>query len=530
MLYLTRDGLENQREWAAAGVELPQYDVAAMTEKTKESPCWVHFGAGNIFRGFIAELQQRLLNAGKAETGIVALDTFDYEIIDQIYDPHDNLALLVLMNPDGTLTKRVVASVAEGLRGDSSSEDWKRLTEIFENPSLQMASFTITEKGYGLKDLAGNLLPVVQADVENGPSQPKHAMAVVAALAFRRFRKGSMPVAFVSMDNCSHNGEKLRDAVLTIAEGWFKNGFVSSVFLDYLKDPAKVSFPCSMIDKITPRPSDFVKDALTDLGIANMEPVITGKNTYIAPFVNAEAPQYLVVEDLFPNGRPPLEEAGVLFTDLKTVENTERMKVTTCLNPLHTALAVFGCLLGYTSIAEEMKDPDLKALTERIGYDEGMPVVVHPGILDPVKFIHEVVDLRLPNPFIPDAPQRIATDTSQKIAIRYGETIKAYLRNPELDTGTLIGIPLALAGWCRYLTGVGDDGEPMAVSPDPMLEQLQALLTKGQLRPILSNPVLFGVDLYQAGLGERVETLFQEMLAGKGAVRAVLQKYRRDFK
>ena len=65
-----------------------------------------------------------------------------------------------------------------------------------------------------------------------------------------------------------------------------------------------------------------------------------------------------MIEDDFPNGRPALEKAGFLFTDRETVEKAEKMKVCTCLNPLHTALAVFGCLLGYKKISEEMKDRD----------------------------------------------------------------------------------------------------------------------------------------------------------------------------
>ena len=132
-----------------------------------------------------------------------------------------------------------------------------------------------------------------------------------------------------------------------------------------------------------------------------MAPIVTEKNTFIAPFVNAEKPQYLVIEDNFPNGRPPLEEAGVYMTDRETVNNTEKMKVMTCLNPLHTALAVYGCLLGYNSIADEMKDNELRALVEKIGYDEGMPVVIDPKIINPSDFIHEVVEKRLPNPFVP---------------------------------------------------------------------------------------------------------------------------------
>lgn len=134
-----------------------------------------------------------------------------------------------------------------------------------------------------------------------------------------------------------------------------------------------------------------------------------------------------MIEDAFPNGRPELEKGGLIFTSRETVDKVEKMKVCTCLNPLHTALAAFGCLLGYKLISAEMKDRTLKKLVEEIGYTEGLPVVVNPGALDLGKFLDTVLKVRIPNPFMPDTPQRIATDTSQKLAIRYGETIKAYL-------------------------------------------------------------------------------------------------------
>ena len=126
-----------------------------------------------------------------------------------------------------------------------------------------------------------------------------------------------------------------------------------------------------MIDKITPRPDPSVEEMLKKDSLENLDPVITSKNTYVAPFVNAEESQYLVIEDSFPNGRPALEKGGFIFTDRETVDKVEKMKVCTCLNPLHTALAVFGCLLGYDLISKEMKDPVLKKLVETIGYKEG---------------------------------------------------------------------------------------------------------------------------------------------------------------
>ena len=142
-----------------------------------------------------------------------------------------------------------------------------------------------------------------------------------------------------------------------------------------------------MIDKITPRPDPKVEQLLLKDEISGLSPVITQKNTYVAPFVNAEECQYLIIEDLFPNGKLPLDEAGIIYTNRETVNKVEKMKVCTCLNPLHTALAIFGCLLGYTLISEEMKNPLLKKLVETIGWKEGMPVVINPGILRPEDFL-----------------------------------------------------------------------------------------------------------------------------------------------
>ena len=521
--------------WRTAGVALPQYDIDAMRDATREAPVWMHFGAGNIFRGFIASLAQRLLDADKLTTGIVACETFDGEIIERIYKPCDNLTLNVLLNPDGTVTKEVLASIADRINVDlADSEVRQRLTEIAAAPSLQMISFTITEKGYQLRRPDGSLLPVVESDWVAGPENSRHVMSIVAALLYARFKAGRLPLAVVSMDNCSHNGEKLRQSVLATAKAWRERGFVPEEFLDYLNDGSKVAFPWSMIDKITPRPHPQVLAALQADGIVGMEPVVTDKKTFIAPYVNAEKPQYLVIEDSFPNARPPLELAGVYLTDRETVDKTEKMKVTTCLNPLHTAMSMFGCLLGYTLIRDEMKDADIVALVKRLGYDEGLPVVVDPGIISPRRFLDEVVNERLPNVFMPDDPRRIATDTSQKVGIRFGETVKSYVREGR-DLKTLVALPMAIAAWFRYLLGVGDNGLPIEISADPLKDELCAKLRGivwndpqtycGQLRTILANPSIFGSDLTATPLADRIEKLFVEMLSGAGAVRRVLHSH-----
>ena len=529
---LTNEGLKQAAEWKKADVVLPGFDREKMMRATEEAPVWVHFGAGNIFRGFIAGLQQRLLNQGLTDRGIIAAETYDGEIIDRIYRPYDSLTLMVSLRPDGGTDREVIASLVKGLKASpAEKEDWEALRAVFANPSLQMASFTITEKGYALRDLRGELLKTVQEDLKEGPSRAGHAMAAVAALMLHRYETCKAPMALVSMDNCSHNGEKLRASVTEIARAWAENGLAPAGFPAWLEDEGQVSFPWTMIDKITPRPADSVLRTLEELGVEDMAPVQTEKHTYIAPFVNAEIPQYLVVEDRFPNGRPLLEKAGVYMTDRDTVNRTERMKVTTCLNPLHTALAVYGCLLGYTLIADEMKDADLRRLVERIGYTEGLPVVTDPGILSPEAFLKEVLEKRLPNPFMPDTPQRIACDTSQKVPIRFGETIKSRMKDGTADV--LEGIPLAIAAWLRYLLGKDDKGADMAVSPDPMQGELQKALSAvrlgdeasadGVLEPILANPVIFGSDLTATPLKDKIIRAFKGMLE-TGGVRRSLQQ------
>ena len=233
----------------------------------------------------------------------------------------------------------------------------------------------------------------------------------------------------------------------------------------------------------------------------------------------------MVIEDTFANGRPPLEKTGIILTQREVVNNVETMKVTTCLNPLHTALAVTGCLLGYTLIADEITDPLLKKLVETIGYKEGLQTVVDPKIISPKDFIDQVINERLPNRLIPDSPQRIATDTSQKVGIRFGHTIKSYVENPKLNVVSLVGIPLAIAAWLRYLHGTDDKGEKMELSPDPMLEELRKTLAEEGIKEIISNKDIFGIDLYTAGLGNKIEEMYNSMMETEGSVRYTLGKY-----
>ncbi len=535
MVRLNDDYLQNSNEFIQKKITLPQYDQDTVVEATKKAPIWVHFGGGNLFRCFHAGIAQQLLNQKQMTSGVIVAETYDDEVIDQIYHPYNNRVLSVTMKSDGTLEKELVASVGASVYFNrNNTTGWNYLTDVFENPTLQFVTFSITEKGYALTDINGELTPMAQGDISAGPKKPLTNMGAVAHLLYARYQRNQAPLALVSTDNFSQNGAKLEQAIMTIAQGWKDNQLVDAGFIQYLQDRSKITFPWSMIDRITPNPSEEVAQKLKALGFNDTQILHTVKHTNIAPFGNTEETHYLVIEDDFPNGRPPLEKAGVLMTDRQTVNDADQMKVTACLNPLHTALAIFGNLLGYQSIAAEVANPTLLGLIKNLGYQEDLPVVKDPKIINPEEFINQLITKRLPNKNIPDTPQRIAADTSQKIPIRYGVTIQHYLDDPKRDVQNLEFIPLILAGWCRYLMGIDDQGQSFTLSPDPMLKDVQpyvksiklgsAIDVHKHLQPILSNKKIFGNDLYAINLGTKVEQYFAQMITGKGAVIKTIQQ------
>ena len=119
---LDKKGLEDKGQWEKAGYQLPQFDRETVIAATREQPFWIHFGAGNIFRAFQANIVQKLLNAGVLDRGLVVAEGFDYEIIEKMNRPHDDYSILVALKADGSIEKTVVGSVAESCILDSGND------------------------------------------------------------------------------------------------------------------------------------------------------------------------------------------------------------------------------------------------------------------------------------------------------------------------------------------------------------------------------------------------------------------------
>ncbi|MFV0255383.1 MAG: mannitol dehydrogenase family protein [Erysipelotrichaceae bacterium] len=487
--------------------KLPKYDVEKVTNETIACPNWLHFGAGNIFRSYIGEICDSLLDQNLATKGIIAIEGFDEEIIDKVYDKFEGMAVSSTLRSNGDITHHVQASICKGLK---LSKDLEKIKKYFLQENLQIISLTITEKGY--------LITEDNIEAEN------NVMVIITKLLYQRYKNNQAPITMLSLDNCTKNGELLKKNIMKVATRLYEINIVEYNFIEYIK--TRVAFPISMIDKITPQPSKRVALELEKKGFEGMEILKTSKQTYIAPFVNSEETEYLVVEDNFVNGRPQFEKAGVYITSYNQVNAIEKMKVSACLNPLHTTLAILGCLLNYSNISDEMKDKELKKIISILGYDEGLKVVEKDLIINPKKFIDNVINVRLTNENIGDTPQRIAKDTSLKLNVRFGETIKSYVKSEDLDVNELEVIPLVIALWIRYLNGRDDLNNLIDRSPDPILGKYPLIENakigdKPDIKPLLNE--VFDFDIYSI-MGEKIEEKYYELLMSNGKVRELIKQ------
>ena len=196
--------LNNNKDFfKKANIKIPKYNIEKIIENTNKNPTWIHFGAGNIFRGFIAAAADRLLNNNIIDTGIIAVDTHaagrdnDYDMINKVYKPFDNLTLLASIKSNGDIDKKVIGSIAKIIHADFIN-NYEALKKIFISSSLQVVSFTITEKGYSIKDLNGNYNNIVKEDINNEPKKAKNIMSIAAAMLLERYKNGAFTIAMLS--------------------------------------------------------------------------------------------------------------------------------------------------------------------------------------------------------------------------------------------------------------------------------------------------------------------------------------------
>jgi mannitol 2-dehydrogenase len=395
-------------------------------------PSVAHIGLGNFHRSHQACYLDELLNRRLANTGIVEINLIpDAFPLGKILAEQDYLYTLVTKAADGREEAKVIGSILDYV---NASEDKPKALGRIADGGTKLVTLTVTEKGYYYDKVSGEpdlKEEAVRHDLEH-PDDPSSASGFLAAGLAARYRANRQPLTVMSCDNIPANGKLLKKLVLCFCRE------AHPEIISWVED--NVSFPCSMVDRITP--------VTTPLLVRKLEERYRVRDGWP---VCAEDFRQWVLEDDFKTPVPGYGAAGVQL--VKDAEPYELMKMR-LLNGSHSALSYPAYLLGCRKVDEAMKDPLIRDFIRRRYMEEVTPTLKPvPGIdLDAYK---DTLVSRFSNRNISDTVERLASQGSSKIPnfmlSPLGDAIRA--------GGPYHAIAFALASWARFLSGADEQGQ-----------------------------------------------------------------------
>ncbi len=442
-------------------VAIPAYD------RSKIKTGIVHIGIGGFHRSHEAYYTDQLLqHYGSTEWGIcgIALLDTDIKIFNALAD-QDGLYTLMITEPDGTLTARVIGSITEYL---FAPENPGAAIEKMADPDIKIITLTITEGGYNFNSATGDFQidePSIQLDLNN-PQNPKTVFGYITQALKRRRDRGIPGLTIQSCDNIQKNGDLLKRMLLAYVKeaepqltGWIEK---------------QVTFPNSMVDRITPVTTTAdIENLKSVYGIEDAWPVVC------EPFIQ------WIIEDNYSNGRPDWESVGVQF--VQDVSPFEKMKIR-LLNAGHSLLGFTGALHGYTYIHDVVHDQLFAKFLRDFMDKEVTPVLDDvPGIdLDAYK---DKLFERFGNSQIRDKVSRICFQSSAKIPKFLIPTIRE-----QLAAGGPVGCSaLVIAAWCRYCEGFDEAGNKYPIEDEmKVILQEKALDSHHDPVSLLRIETIFG--------------------------------------
>lgn len=394
------------------------------------------------------------------------------------------------------VTLREIGTIEETLftgRDDEGrwSRDLKALLTRMTAPETRIVTLTVTEKGYFLSPVSGELLtddPMVDFDIAN-PDSPRTAPGILVEALARRRADGVAPFTVLSCDNMPNNGWRTQAAVSQLAARR------DAALAEWIK--GEVAFPSSMVDRIVPAmtEADFVR--LAELGVVDENAVV------------CEAFAQWVIEDDFPQGRPAWEADGVEM--VADVAPFEAMKLR-MLNGSHSLLAYLGVLGGIETVFEAVSRNDLKALLRRYMQKEAAPTLTMPEGADLDAYAERLIE-RFANDSLHHRLQQIAMDGSQKLPQRWLDSAQMRLEAGKPAPCTALGI----AAWIRYTKGESLSGNPYSVD-DPLAERFQAIHERHAenvdtlIQAFFAEDAVFAPNLaQQSGFGNAVITAYRTL-------------------
>lgn len=430
----------------SAQVKVPDYD------RSEVAPGIVHFGVGGFHRAHQALYLDKLMSQGKAmDFGIIGMGVMpsDARMRDALHS-QDCLYTLTEKSPDGTEESRVVGSIIDYVY---SPDDPAAAVKLLADPQIRIVSLTVTEGGYnfdhvkGEFDLNNEHVAADILDLQKGDfSQLRTFYGLVTAALISRWRQETAPFTVMSCDNIQGNGEMAHRMFKAFA------GAIDSELAEWIE--GHVSFPNSMVDRITPETTDADRSEISE------------KFGYVDEWpVSCEDFTQWVLEENFVNDRPPYEDVGVEVVD--DVVPYELMKLR-LLNASHQGLCYFGYLAGHRLVHDVMADHRfqdfLLAYMEREGTPSLQPL---PGV-DLDAYRKELID-RFGNSAVKDTVARLCAESSDRIPKWLLPVVRENLAAGNAPVTLSAAI---VASWARYAEGIDESGDAITIV-DPLADRLQ---------------------------------------------------------
>ncbi|MCK2215339.1 mannitol dehydrogenase family protein [Actinomadura sp. ATCC 31491] len=417
----------------AARVPVPRYD------RTRLRAGIVHLGVGGFHRAHQAMYLDALFGEpgepDAARFGIVGVGVRaeDAAMRDALR-AQSTLYTLVEKEADRPPRPRVIGSMIGYL---FAPDDPEAVLAALTDPAVRIVSLTITEGGYHVNQSTGEFEAdaAVLAEARAG-GRPSSAFGFLTEALARRRAAGTAPFTVLSCDNLPQNGEVARRTLSAFA------GLRDAELGEWID--REVSFPSSMVDRITPVTSRLDRERLLEeFGVEDAWPVVC------EPF------HQWVVEDRFPSGRPALERVGVQFVD--DVEPYELMKLR-LLNAGHQALAYLGYLAGHRFTHEVCRDPAFARFLRAYLEEEATPTLGPVPGVDLPGYKRQLIE-RFSNPEISDTLARLCADSSDRIPkFLLPVTLARLAEGQDVRRSALV-----VASWARYAEGVDEQGRRIDV-------------------------------------------------------------------
>lgn len=424
-----------------------------------------HIGVGGFHRAHQARyFDDFMARSGELNWGIcgIGIRPADKPFLEALSAQR---GLYTLTEKDDDLTRdRVIGSLTSVV---FAPDDPQRAIDTLAQPSIRIISTTITEGGY-LYDFEKQRFFLDHPDVQHDLSNREHPKTIYGylwqALEKRSGLGADGAVTLLSCDNVPHNGDVFRKALLSFLE------HADPALCLWVR--AQVSFPNSMVDRITPAPGEADRNAVLQRHGVD-DPCAVGAETFIQ----------WVVEDDFKAGRPALETVGVQFTADVSPYETAKLRL---LNGSHLMMGFIGYLAGYTRVDHAIKDPAILQLVRDYMALDAAPTLTPIADMPLDDYQDQLIE-RFGNSKIADQQQRICSDGYAKL--------KNYLMPVLNDVigagGDTRRLSLLFASFLKYLDGVNDAGEPMPII-EFNLSQAQLDASATNRLSLLTVDALFG--------------------------------------